>query len=228
MLVAIYCAIRCVLYPGTKIIVASNALKQANEVLLKIQDELLPISGFLRGEIASCKIGQNDASIYFQNNSWIKTRTSTQNARSARANVVVIDEYRMVDPVIITSVIREFLKAPRRPGFLGKPEYKHYPKERNVEMYLSSAYYKSSQAYKKAQAYTVNFLDDKKKYFICGLPYQISIRDGLLLRSQVQDQMSEADFDPISFSIEFCASKIHLTLPGVSILKQANGETLTK
>lgn len=51
----------------------------------------------------------------------------------------------MIDKHIVDSVIREFLKAPRRPGYLNKPEYKHL-KERNQEIYLSSAYYKSSWA----------------------------------------------------------------------------------
>lgn len=218
LLTALFCVIRCILYPKSKIIVVAGTLKQANEVLLKIQDEFMRDSPFIRREIASCKIGQNDASIYFWNGSYIKTTTSTDNSRSKRANVIVCDEFRMIDKKIIDSVIREFLKSPRRPGFLNQSKYKHYPKERNTEIYLSSAYYKSSWAWEKAKAYTLNFFNDKMKYFICGLPYQISIREGLLLRSQVQDQMSESDFDPISFSINLCANKIYLTLPGVSSL----------
>ena len=35
---ALFCCIRCILYPGTKIVVVSGTLKQANEVLLKIQN----------------------------------------------------------------------------------------------------------------------------------------------------------------------------------------------
>ena len=161
----------------------------------------MPQSPFLRNEIASCNIGQNKAAIYFKNRSQIITRTSSENARSARANIVVIDEFRMVDKHVVDSVIREFLKAPRRPGYLNKPEYKHL-KERNQEIYMSSAYYKSSQAQTKACSYTRDFLRDNKKYFICGLPYQVSIQSDLLMASQIEDQMNELDFDPISFSME--------------------------
>jgi hypothetical protein len=175
-------------------------LAQANEVLNKIRDEFMPLSPILREEIISCKIGQT-GEILFANRSWIKTRTSTDNSRSARANVIVVDEFRMVNKHIIDTVIREFLKSPRRPGYLNKPEYRHL-KERNIEIYLSSAYYKSSWVWEKAKDYTANFLDDNKKYFICGLPYEISIREGLLMRSQVEDQISENDFDPIAFSME--------------------------
>lgn len=192
-LTALYCAVRCILYPGTKIVVTSGTLKQANEVLLKIQDELMHKSAFLRNEIKKCGIGQNDATIEFYNGSWIKTRTSTDSARSARANTIVVDEYRMVNKFILDTVIKKFLADSRHPAYLDKPEYAHL-QERNSEIYMSSAYYKDSWAYEKAQAYTVNFFDDKKKYFICALPYQLSIYERLLMREQVEDEFSEADF----------------------------------
>lgn len=88
-LTSLFCCVRCILYPGTKIVVSSGTLKQANEVLLKIQDDFMINSPILRTEIEKVSIGQNDASIYFKNGSWIKTRTSSENSRSARANIIV-------------------------------------------------------------------------------------------------------------------------------------------
>lgn len=200
-LTALFCCVRCILFPGTKIVVSSGTLKQANEVLLKIQDDFMKQSSILRSEIEKCNIGQNDASIYFKNGSWIKTRTSSENSRSARANCIVVDEFRMVDETVINTVLRKFLTSPRQPKYLQKPEYAHM-KERNKEIYMSSAYFKSSWAYRKAQSYTLNFFDDTKKYFICGLPYQLSVREGLLSRSQLEDEMSEADYNELVQQME--------------------------
>lgn len=200
-LTALFCCVRCILFPGTKIVVSSGTLKQANEVLLKIQDDFMKKSSILRSEISKCNIGQNDASIYFKNGSWIKTRTSSENSRSARANCIVVDEFRMVDETVINTVLRKFLTSPRQPKYLEKSEYAHL-QERNKEIYMSSAYFKSSWAYKKAQSYTLNFFDDAKKYFICGLPYQVSIREGLLSRSQLEDEMSEADYNELVQQME--------------------------
>ena len=200
-LTALFCCVRCILFPGTKIVVSSGTLKQANEVLLKIQDDFMKQSSILRSEIEKCNIGQNDASIYFKNGSWIKTRTSSENSRSARANCIVVDEFRMVDETVINTVLRKFLTSPRQPKYLQKPEYAHM-QERNKEIYMSSAYFKSSWAYKKAQSYTLNFFDDTKKYFICGLPYQVSVREGLLSRSQLEDEMSEADYNELVQQME--------------------------
>ena len=200
-LTALFCVVRCILYPGSKIVVCSGTLKQANGVLLKIQDEFMRQSPILCSEIEKCNIGQNDATIMFKNGSWITTRTSTDNARGARANIVVIDEFRMVDETILNMVIRKFLTSPRQPNYLNKPEYEHL-QERNKEIYMSSAYFKSSWAWKKLQAYVVNFFDDAKRYFVCALPYQLSIKEGLLSREQIRDEMSETDFNELAFTME--------------------------
>lgn len=158
-------------------------------------------SPFLVYEIEKCNIGQNDATIMFKNGSWIKTRTSTENSRSARANILIADEFRMIDENILNTVLRKFLTSPRQPKYLNKPEYAHL-QERNHEIYMSSAWWKSSWAFRKAQGYTLNFFDDAKKYFICGLPYQVSICEGLLSREQLMDEMSEPDWNDIVQSME--------------------------
>lgn len=199
-LTAVFAVIRCILYPGTKVIVVSGTLKQANEVLLKIQDELMPKSAFLRREIIKCSINTQDSEILFANGSWIRTRPSTDNARGCRANLLICDEFRMIPEKIVDLVLRKFLTSPRHPGYLDKPEYAHLV-ERNKEIYMSSAYFKSSWAYKKVQSYVLNFLAGKS-YFVCGLPYQLSIREGLLSREQIEDEMSESNFNQILFDME--------------------------
>jgi hypothetical protein len=70
---------------------------------------------------------------------------------------------------------------------------------------MSSAWFKSHWSYSKLQAYYANMLDDAKRYFCCGLPYNLAIKEGLLSREQVEDEMSEADFDPLSFKMEMGA-----------------------
>lgn len=107
----------------------------------------------------------------------------------------------MVDLNTINTVLKRFLTAPRQPNYLNNPEYSHLL-ERNKEIYMSSAWYKSHWSFEKAKAYVVNLLDENKKYFICGLPYQISIKEGLLSREQIEDEMSENDFDATKFSME--------------------------
>ena len=207
-LTALYCVIRCILFPGTKICVASGYKAQSLEVIQKINDDFMKNYGWgsanLRAEIDDISPSINNAHVDFRNGSWIKIVSSNDSARHNRANTIVVDEFRMVDLNIINTVLRKFLTAPRSPGYLNNPKYAHLI-ERNTEMYMSSAWYKSHWSYSKLQAYYANMLDDTKRYFCVGLPYQCAIREGLLSREQVEDEMSEADFDPVSFKMEMGA-----------------------
>lgn len=206
-LTALFCIVRCILYPKTKIVVASATRTQGNEVLLKIMDDFMKNytwgSENLRREIIEkeSSVGLNKAVIYFKNGSWIKVVTASDTGRGFRGNILICDEYRMVDKKIIDTVLRKYLTSPRQPLYLNDPQYAHMI-ERNKEIYMSSAWYKSHWSFEKAKAYTANLFDDTKKYFICGLPYQLSMYEGLLSREQVEDEMSEDDFDAITWSIE--------------------------
>lgn len=207
-LVALYCVVRCILFPGSKIIIASFRKEQAIEIIQKIDEDFLKLhswgSANLRAEISYISTSVNGARCDFKNGSWIKCAVASDSARHNRANIIVVDEFRLVPKTIIDTILKKFLTAPRQPGYLSKPEYQGQEQyeERNCEMYMTSAYYKEHWCYRKAQSYFVNMLDETKKYFCVGLPYQISIKEGLLSRAQVQDEMSEEDFDPITWDME--------------------------
>ena len=79
----------------------------------------------MRNEIEYISTSVNNARVDFKNGSWINIVTSNDNARHNRANVIVIDEFRMVDLNTINTVLRKFLTTSRMPGYLSKPEYAH-------------------------------------------------------------------------------------------------------
>lgn len=201
-LLALFCVIRCILWPGSKVVVASYTFKQGKEIALKITDDFMKRSSLLRNEIQKVTISLNDCVIYFKNGSWIRVVTASESSRGARSNILVIDESRMVDKKIIDTVLRPMNASPRQPGYLSKPEYAHL-QEMNKEMYLSSAWFAASPMLDQVKAYTANFLDPSLNYFICDLPYQLSIKEGLLMREQIQNMFMEATFSDISFMMEY-------------------------
>ena len=164
----------------------------------------MPNSANLRSEIKDFSVKGQDAYIEFKNGSRIKVVTANDNARSNRSNIIVCDEFRMIPLEIINKVLRKFNTAPRHPKYLNKPEYAHLI-ERNKEIYMSSAWYASHWSYSKAKAFAANAVDDTKRYFICGLPYQIAIKENLLSAEQVADEMSEQDFNEMDWRMEMCA-----------------------
>ena len=200
-LTAIFCVVRCILYPETQICVAAKNRAQSINVLEKITTILMPNSANLRNEIETANTKGQDAYISFKNGSRIKVVTANDGARSNRSNIIVYDEFRMIDLDIINKVLRKFNTAPRQPKYLNKPEYAHLT-ERNKELYLSSAWYKQHWSFEKLKAFATNLVDDTKRYFCCGLPYELAIKENLLSREQVEDEMSETDFNELSFQME--------------------------
>lgn len=199
-LTAIFCCVRCILYPETKIIIASGQRTQAIEVITKIVNELMPKSPNLKYEIEKYILNTQDSSIMFKNGSWISVVTANDGARSKRSNIIIVDEFRLVPQEIVSNVLRKFNIAPRQPRYLSKPEYAHL-QERNKEIYLTSAWLKSEWSWQHLLAYAKSMLAGKQ-YFLCGLPYQLAIKEGLLMREQVEDEMQEKTFNPVNFDME--------------------------
>ena len=70
-------------------------------------------------------IKTNDkAEIKFKNGSVIRVVASNDNARSGRANILILDEFRMIDLTVIDTVLRKFQTVERLMPFLDLPEYK--------------------------------------------------------------------------------------------------------
>lgn len=203
-LLAIFCVCYCILYPGTTVCLASKTRGQAIEIIDKIQTILMPKSDNLRMEIGEIKSNQSESFVGFRNGSIIKVVTAADSARHNRATILIVDEYRMVDKNTIDTVLKKFLTSPRHPGFMDKPEYADYPAERTKELYASSCWYESHWSYKHVQSYAVQAVRGRS-YFCCAMPYQLAIKENLLDRERVEDEMSEADFNEVQFHMEMCA-----------------------
>lgn len=158
----------------------------------------------LKREITYASIGQNRAVIEFANGSWIKVVTASDSGRGNRANILVMDEFRMLDRNTINTVLKRFMGDPRQPAYLSKPEYKNQEEllEQNIEIYMSSCWFRSHWSFEKSKAYTVNLLGGREGYFVCAIPYQMAIKERLKKRSEIEDEMSETDFDQTTFDME--------------------------
>lgn len=192
--VAVFCCTRAILYPGTKICIAAGRRSQSINVLEYIQNQLKANSPNLDNEIDHITIQQNKAECVFKNGSVIKVVTAADSARGNRGNILIIDEYRLVSEDVVNEVLRKFLSDERHPPFKDRPEYSDFI-ERNKQVYLSSAWYQDHWSYKKAVDYYEKMVKGSTNYFVCGLPYQIAIKEGLYRAEQAREEMSESSFN---------------------------------
>ena len=205
---AVFCVIRCILYPGTKICIASGTRGQAINVLEKILLELKPLSKELAMEIdeKETRINGTNAQIVFKNRSYIKVVTSTDSARSNRANILILDEFRMIKKWVIDDVLKKFLTYRRMPRYIELSDEQRkaeWNKEKSMTVWLSSAYTTDHWSYTKCVDTFESMKQGKKRHFICGLPYELSIKEGLLDRSVIEDEYVESDFNELRFQMEY-------------------------
>ena len=199
---AIFCVIRCILYPGSIIVVASKTRKQSNEVITKIKNILLPNSPILQTEIEDIQINQYSSTVTFRNSSTIVVCTASDNSRGLRCHLLLVDEFRMVDQGIYNTVLKKFLNVNRQPGFMRKDEYVDYPTEENKTILLSSAYYADNWSYSEMRTTSAQMISGKYPYFACALPYQLAIKENLLTRDRVISEMTDSSYNAITFSQE--------------------------
>lgn len=138
-LTAVFCCVRAILYPGSKIVIASGNKKQAGNIITEKIADLQRQSPMLAREIKEIKTQHDNICCIFKNGSTIVVSTSGDGSRGKRGNVLVADEFRLIKEKDINFVLKQFLTAPRKPPFMYKEEYSDYPKESNKELYLSSA-----------------------------------------------------------------------------------------
>lgn len=170
--------------------------------------ELKPNSRELAAEIdeKETKVNNTKAQIVFKNTSYIKVVTASDTARGNRANLLLLDEFRMISKDVIDTILRKFLTQRRMPMYqkLTKEQrIAEYDKEKNKTMYLSSAYFVDHWSYLKCTDTCKFMIDDTKHQFVCGLPYQLSIKEGLLDSETVEDEMAETDFNEVKFGMEY-------------------------
>ncbi|MGE6627793.1 terminase large subunit domain-containing protein [Bacillus pumilus] len=200
-MIAIFACARCVLYPNTKVVIASGVKKQAKLIITeKIEKELMQYPNLSR-EIKQIRSSSNEAMVVFHNGSTIEAVTSNENSRGYRGNILILEEFRMIDENVLKTVLKPFLNVYRQPPYLKKEKYRHLTEE-NIEVYISSAHYTSNWMWKSMQAARDAMLKGRDT-MIFSLDYLTSIYHGLLSKERIDKDRESSDFDEISFTMEY-------------------------
>lgn len=195
-MIALYCIARCILYPNTKVVVASGVKKQARLIITeKIMKDFMVNYPNIEREIESIKSSANETVVYFYNGSTIEAVTSNDNSRGYRGNVLILEEFRMIAKDILDSVLIPFLNVNRQPPYLKKDEYKHLSEE-NVEIYISSAWFESHWMWNAMVDTMDNMLKGIDNMVFC-LDYLLPLHHNLLSRKRIDNIKSKKDFDEI-------------------------------
>lgn len=207
-LTAIFAVTRCILYPGTKVVIAAPTKSQSKEVITKIKD-LYNESEALRSEINSprdIKEGANNAGVDFKNGSTIRTVVAGDNARGARSHVLIVDEFRIVSSEVYNKILKPMGNVPRKPPFVTKYPHKYGDySEDGIEILMTSAWYKSNWSWDRFKQGIKGIMGDSTSIMSVALPYQLSLLHRILQPKTVDDYLDNKANDEYSFMMEYQA-----------------------
>jgi len=195
---AIYCILKCMLEPGTKILIASINFRTSRRVFNEIEKFLMSPEAALARQCFGLKSKRNDQYEWQINGGSITAIPLTgEKIRGIRANVLILDEFLLLPPDIIDNVLIPFLSSPRDVGEririrkleeelikkgLLHPDNKHIFENTSQMLCLSSASYTFEHLFRVYQQWS-NLIEnpeaqDSKEgelpgtYFISQLSYE--------------------------------------------------------
>lgn len=207
-IIALYACCRCIVYPYSKIVLASGTKGQAKLIVSeKIQNELMAISPMLRREIRTIKNNQNEVIVYFRNHSTITVVAALDSSRGYRSNCCIREEYRQIDKGIEDSVLSPF-QTVRQPPYRTDPYYSEVDelKEEPVNIYISSSWLDNGHwMWDIADQSFAGMMAEKDS---CLLAFDESITLKHNIRTMKQLQAEKKKQDPLTWRIEFLNERV--------------------
>lgn len=203
-LIALIAIIKCILYPGSIVVIASGTKGQAEKIVInKIKMDLWEKHPNIRKEISDISVSQRKTGCTFYNGSQIITVTANDNARGERANLIIVDEHRLIKKDVYEKVIEPFATYLRQPGFMSNPKYNDYEDVPNQIIFMSSAYYKSHWIFTDAEDCIKSMIEGDGTRFVTAIPYQLGIKERIINKQYIKNIMKKSDFDPATFGMEY-------------------------
>lgn len=202
-IIALYCCIRCILYPGTKILL-SSATKGQSELIVteKIKNELMVWSPILANEISGIINNQNKTIVQFKNTSHITVVVANDNARGNRSNCIVREEFRQIDKNIDDSVLSP-CQILRQAPYMLNPYYADMPelKEEPVDIYISSSWFDNGHWMWKIVDNAYNQMLEGKPSVLMAFDESVVLRHNIKSVNQLIAERKKQD--PITWKLEF-------------------------
>ncbi len=190
--------VRCILYPGTTVVIASKTKKQANLVVSSKIKWMYDEFPNINREITKILSNPNDSVVEFRNGSVIKSVVSSPNSRGHRCNMLLVDESRQVSSEILDTILKPFLII-RRPPFTMKEEYSDYIEQPSY-IRISSVGYKSEEWYARANTTLREVAKGSETTKALFWDYTLTLKHHIRSREQLEED--KIDMDEIFFSME--------------------------
>lgn len=196
--------IRCILYPRSKLFVASGGKEQSASIIKEKVDELCSLVPALQREL-DLRPGQTrqnkDYCIFkFKNGSYFDNLSATEKSRGKRRHGGLLEECVGIDGKILNEVLIPIMNVARlcMDGTMQPSETLN-----KSQIYVTTAGWKGTFAYDKLIQLLVWMVTEPEKAFIMGGTWRIPVLMKLLDRSFLQDLQRDGTYNEASFDREY-------------------------
>ena len=216
--------IRCILYPRSKLFVASGGKEQSAGIIKEKVDELCTLVPALDREIdrrpGHTRQSKDYCIFQFKNGSYFDNLSATEKSRGKRRHGGLLEECVGIDGKILNEVLIPIMNVSRlcMDGTMQPEETLN-----KSQIYVTTAGWKGTFAYDKLIYTLVGMITQPDKYFIMGGTWRIPVLMKLLDRTFLQDLKRDGTYNEASFDREY-ESKWSGTAENAFF----NGETFSK
>ena len=196
--------IRCILYPRSKLFVASGGKEQSAGIIKEKVDELCTLVPALDRELDR-RPGQTrqskDYCIFkFKNGSYFDNLSATEKSRGKRRHGGLLEECVGIDGKILNEVLIPIMNVSRlcMDGTMQPEETLN-----KSQIYVTTAGWKGTFAYDKLIQLLVWMITEPSKAFIMGGTWRIPVLMKLLDRTFLQDLQRDGTYNEASFDREY-------------------------
>ena len=196
--------LRCILYPGAKLFIASGGKEQAANIAKEKVEELIDLLPSLRKEIdwrpGKTQFAKDYVRVQFKNGSRLDIVAVRESTRGGRRHGGLIEEVILVDGEKLNTVILPLMNVSRR-AMTGEVD----PREvlNKSQIYVTTAGFKDSFAYQKQLQLLLWQIVRPGQAFVFGGTWRIPVKHKLLDRAFVQDMRQDGTFNEASFGREY-------------------------
>lgn len=196
--------IRCVLFPGAKLFIASAGKEQAANIAKEKIEEIIELLPPLSNEIdwrpGKTQFAKDYVRIQFKNGSRLDIVAIRESTRGGRRHGGLIEEVILVDGDKLNSVILPLMNVSRRAanGQVDPDETLN-----KSQIYVTTAGFKDSFAYQKQLQLLLWQIIRPGSSFIFGGTWRIPVQHNLLDRNFVRDMRQDGTFNDAAFEREY-------------------------
>jgi hypothetical protein len=196
--------LRCILYPGAKLFIASGGKEQAANIAKEKIEELLELLPALHKEIdwraGKTQFAKDYVRVSFKNGSRLDIVAVRESTRGGRRHGGLIEEVILVDGEKLNTVILPLMNVSRRAA---NGEVDPNETLNKSQIYVTTAGYRDSFAYQKQLQLLLWQIVRPGQAFVFGGTWRIPVKHKLLDRAFVQDMRQDGTFNETSFGREY-------------------------